>query len=109
MMRFRSALTSARCRSLRVRPPRRARWWRASSRQARCAVCGLIVMCDDAIGLVPTAGLAHAECALVHMLESSEPHAADRYAGRTGGAEQRSGLTEEQWQTLLRALSARDR
>ena len=66
-------------------------------------------MCDDAIGLVPPARLAHAECALVHMLESSEPHAVDRYPGRTGAAERRSGLTEEQWQTLLRALSARDR
>ena len=77
MMRLRSALTSAQCRSLSVRPPRRARWLRASSRQGRCVVCVLIVMCDDAIGLVPPAGLAHAECALVHMLESSGSHAAE--------------------------------
>jgi hypothetical protein len=63
-------------------------------------------MPDDAIGLLPTAGLAHAECALVHMLESPGPHAIDRPAVHADGAERNSALTEEQWQTLVRALAA---
>lgn len=63
-------------------------------------------MPDDAIGLLPTAGLAHAECALVHMLESPGRCAIDQRARGADERERNSGLTEEQWQTLLRALSA---
>jgi hypothetical protein len=63
-------------------------------------------MPDDAIGLLPRAGLAHAECALVHMLDSAEPQATEHGQASAHAREQRSGLTEEQWQTLLRAVGA---
>ena len=109
MTSLRARRATAQWRSLGVRARTRARWWRPRTKPARCAMCGLIVMPDDAIGLLPGARPAHAECALVHMLGSSQPHGADdQGAGRNRRTAQRSGLTDEQWETLLRVLSAPD-
>jgi hypothetical protein len=61
-----------------VKPARWTRAWRrppwrqvrSGSVRGRCAICGTRVRRDDALGLVDTE-IAHAECALVHWLESS--------------------------------------
>jgi hypothetical protein len=38
-----------------------------------CAVCGLHVLADDAIGLLD-GEIAHAECAAVHLLHAGSSH-----------------------------------
>jgi hypothetical protein len=86
----------------------RAHWWRSDPRPVSCVVCGLTVRPDDAIGLLPHVGFAHAECALVHMLESSGDHATEQPAGRAGPALPPSLSAEEQRLALLRALLSDD-
>jgi hypothetical protein len=66
-------------------------------------------MPDDALGLIPTGRLAHAECALAHMLGSPEPRATDPLSVEKDAAEQRCDLPEHQWETLLGALLTGER
>ncbi len=57
---------------------------------------------DDAVGLLP-AGIAHAECALVHMLELSESHQAEHVAD--SAASRRESQVRE-FEGAVRALLA---
>jgi hypothetical protein len=58
---------------------------------------------DDAIGLLP-AGISHAECGLVRMLELVEPHEPKHGRDSPSSARPDSRLSHAQWSELLRAL-----
>jgi hypothetical protein len=73
-----------------------------------CVVCGLTVWSDDAIGLLPEIGFAHAECALVHMFASSNLKATEQPTGCSGRACARSHADDERWGAVLRDLLADD-
>ena len=68
----------------------------------RCVICGTRLCSEDAIGLVQ-AGVAHAECALVHMFESPTlDQSLDHANARTRPESQQ--MSDEQWRALLAAL-----
>jgi hypothetical protein len=76
----------------------RRRWRRP--RVVHCAVCGMRVLPDDAIGLV-RAGVTHAECALVQMLE--------RETTAPTGPTIDQNLTDARWRILIQALTGAQR
>jgi hypothetical protein len=78
--------------------------WGRTRRSARCVICGLRLCPEDAIGLVPE-GTTHAECALVHMLES-QPLQTVRDDRGVASSSHRERADEEQWRALLRELFA---
>lgn len=98
--------------SLRVTVPtirRQRRIWAQLERSRRrrlrphivhCAVCGMRVAPDDAIGLVRT-GVTHAECALVQMLDGGTTAPASPTIDQN--------LTDSQWRILIQALTGDQR
>jgi hypothetical protein len=69
MLKLSDAASIARSRWLRFVVVGRSLRWASSRRAARCPICATSLSEEDAIAVSPV-GIAHAECALVHALES---------------------------------------
>ena len=81
--------------------------WSSGGRRAHCVMCGTRVCREDAISLLPR-GISHAECALVHMLETDESNNPDHSRDGKAPLPLRPRLPGAQVTAMIQALVDHD-